>query len=134
MTFNDWVNLVVSILSGLAICIPLVVKLVQFIKVATKEKNWSSLMQLVLKLMTEAEQLYSTGAERKAYVMATIKVMESTINYDVDEAVLSEMIDSIIDATKKINVEVKTEEYGYLYCSEGSYILFESGERCPYCK
>ncbi len=31
-------------------------------------------------------------------------------------------------------IEVKTEEYGYLYCSEGSYILFESGERCPYCE
>ena len=109
MTVNDWVNLVVSILSGIAVCVPLVVKLVQFIQASVKEKNWSSFMQLVLKLMTEAEQLYSTGAERKAYVMTTIKVMENTINYDVDEAVLSEMIDSIIDATKKINVEVKTE-------------------------
>jgi hypothetical protein len=31
-------------------------------------------------------------------------------------------------------IEVKTKEYGYLYCSEGSYILFESGNKCPYCK
>lgn len=30
-------------------------------------------------------------------------------------------------------IEVKTKEYGYLYCSEGSYILLESGSKCPYC-
>lgn len=109
MNVNDWVNLIVSILSGIAVCIPLVVKLVQYIKTAVKEKNWSSLMQLVLKLMTDAEKLYSTGAERKEYVMTTIKAMESTLNYDVDENVISEMIDSIVAASKTINAEVKTE-------------------------
>lgn len=30
-------------------------------------------------------------------------------------------------------IEVKTQEYGSVFLSEGSYILFESGERCPYC-
>ena len=30
-------------------------------------------------------------------------------------------------------IEVRTREYGYLYCSEGSYILFETGTKCPYC-
>lgn len=107
MNINDWVNLIVSILSGLAVCIPVVVKLVQYIKENAKEKNWSSLMQLVLQLMTEAEKIYSTGAERKEYVMVTIKAMENTLNYDINEAVLSTMIDSIITATKKINVEKK---------------------------
>lgn len=109
MNINDWVNLIVSILSGIAICVPLVVKLVQFIKTAVKEKNWSSLMQLVLKLMTEAEKLYSTGAERKVYVMNTIKAMENTLNYDIDENVISEMIDAIVTASKTINAEVRIE-------------------------
>ena len=103
MTVNEWVNLVVSILSGIAVCVPLVIKLVQYIQAAIKEKNWSSLMQLVLKIMTEAEKLYTTGAERKAYVMATIKAMETTLNYDVDENVISEMIDAIVLASKTIN-------------------------------
>ena len=31
-------------------------------------------------------------------------------------------------------IEVKTTEYGSLYLSEGSYIMFESGTHCPYCK
>ena len=30
-------------------------------------------------------------------------------------------------------IEMKTKEYGAVWCSEGTYILFESGERCPYC-
>lgn len=109
MTINDWVNLVVSILSGLAVCIPLIIKLVQYIQKAVKEKNWTNLMQLVLKLMIEAEKNYATGAERKEYVITTIKAMESTLNYDVDEEVLNDMIDAVIEATKKINVEAKIE-------------------------
>lgn len=109
MMFNDWVNLVVSVLSGLVVCVPLVVKLVQFIQTAVKEKNWSSLMQLVLKLMTEAEKNYATGAERKAYVIGAIKAMESTLNYDVDEKVIGDMIDSIVEASKVINAEVKVD-------------------------
>ena len=30
-------------------------------------------------------------------------------------------------------IEMKTKEYGAIWCSEGTYIMFESGERCPYC-
>ena len=29
-------------------------------------------------------------------------------------------------------IEVDTEEYGTIYCSEGTYILFEDNT-CPYC-
>ena len=75
MTINDWINVIISVLSGLAVCIPLAIKLVEYIKKAIKEKNWTSLMTLVLRLMTEAEKLYETGAERKEYVMNTIKSM-----------------------------------------------------------
>jgi hypothetical protein len=30
-------------------------------------------------------------------------------------------------------IEVKTQEYGSMFLSEGSYILFENGETCPFC-
>ena len=110
MDINDWVNLIVSVLAGLATAIPLIIKLIQFIKESVKSKNWSSLMQLVLQLMTEAEKNYATGAERKAYVMSSIKAIENTLQYDIDEEVLSTMIDSIVAATKKINVTVKVED------------------------
>ena len=30
-------------------------------------------------------------------------------------------------------IEVKTTEYGSIFLSEGSYILIESGDKCPFC-
>ena len=99
-----WIELIISIITGLVVCIPLIIKLVQFIQKAIKEKNWAPMMQLILKLMTEAEENYSTGAEKKQYVLDSIKALEGTLNYDVDIEAVSAMIDSVILATKKINV------------------------------
>lgn len=106
---NLWINIIISVLTGLATCIPLVIKLVQVIKDAVKAKNWTPLMQLVLRLMTEAEENYSTGAEKKAYVIDSINALKGSLNYDVDMDAVDAMIDAIIIATKKINVN-KTEE------------------------
>ena len=66
-------------------------------------------MQIVLKLMTEAEKNYATGAERKEYVMDSLVAIKDTLNYDVDMNAISEMIDSIVAASKVINAEVKIE-------------------------
>ena len=101
-----WINVVISVLTGLITCIPLMVKLVQVIKDSVKSKNWTALMQLVLKLMSEAEVVYSTGAEKKDYVMNSIEAIKSTLNYNVDMDAVSAMIDSLVEATKKINVQV----------------------------
>ena len=30
-------------------------------------------------------------------------------------------------------IEVRTTEFGPMFCSEGSYMLFGSGDKCPYC-
>lgn len=103
----EWVKLIVALVSGIATCIPLVIQLVKFVKDAAKSKNWTPLMQLVLKLMTEAENNFATGAERKKYVIDSIKAMESTLNYDIDENAISAMIDAIVAASKTINVKKK---------------------------
>ena len=107
---ETWINLIIAILSGLATAIPLVIQLIKYIKQAIKSKNWSALMTLVLQLMTEAEKDYSTGTERKKYVIDTIKAMEGTLNYDIDENVISDMIDTIVTASKTLNSEKKNEE------------------------
>lgn len=106
---NFWVEIIVALLTGLAACLPLVIKLIQVIKDSVKEKNWAPMMQLVLRLMAEAEENYSTGAEKKAYVLDSIMALESTLNYDIDMDVVNDMVDAIIAITKKINVN-KTEE------------------------
>jgi hypothetical protein len=104
---NVWIHIVVSVVVGIATCIPLIIKLVNTVKEAAQAKNWTPLMQLILKLMSEAEENYSSGAERKAYVVDSIEAIKDTLNYEVDMAIVSEMIDSIVLATKKINVKKK---------------------------
>ena len=103
MEIMNIVSLVVAIVSGVSTCIPLIIQLVKYIKEAAKSKNWSALMALVLQFMTDAEKLFATGDERKEYVMSKIKEMESILNCDVDESVVSSMIDSIVKASKTIN-------------------------------
>jgi hypothetical protein len=98
-------QIIVPILTGLAAAIPLVVKLIEAIQKANKEKNWKAVVNLVLSLMSEAEQIYATGGERKDYVMSSIKAMENSLEYDVDEKAISELIDAVVAATKKINTK-----------------------------
>ena len=31
-------------------------------------------------------------------------------------------------------IELHTKEFGNIYCSEGTYFLFEAQEGCPFCK
>lgn len=100
-------NIILSLVAGISACIPLIIKLVDLAKKAIREKNWAAVMQLVLKLMTEAEENYKTGAERKEYVLDSIKAVESTLNYDIDIDKISTMIDSIVETSKKINTEKK---------------------------
>ena len=100
-----WTNIILPIITGLVAAIPLAIKLVEYIQKVVKEKNWGVVVQLVLKMMAEAEQLYSDGAKKKEYVMSAIKGMESTLQYDIDEKAIGELIDSVVLATKKINTK-----------------------------
>lgn len=100
-----WTTIILPIISGLVACVPLVVKLVEYVQKVSKEKNWGAVVQLVLKLMAEAEQLYTKGAEKKNYVMSAIKAIEGTLQYDIDEKAISELIDTVVAATKKINTK-----------------------------
>ena len=104
----SWVDIVVSIMSGLAVCIPLVVKLVNVVSTSVKEKNWSQIVAIVLDLMKEAETLFSDGATKKAYVMASVESAAKSINYNYDEVAkqkVSDMIDAICATAKIVNAE-----------------------------
>lgn len=100
-----WINVIIAILSGVATAIPLIIKLVETVQDAVKAKNWTPLMQIVLRLMQEAEENYSTGADRKEYVMDSVVAMKDSLNYEIDLDAISSMIDSIVAASKQINVK-----------------------------
>ena len=104
----SWVEIVVSILSGLAVCIPLVVQLVNVVRASVKEKNWSQIVAIVLDLMKQAETLFSEGAARKAWVLAGVESAAKSINYNYDEVAkqkVSDMIDAICATAKIVNAE-----------------------------
>ena len=108
----SWVEIVVSILSGLAVCIPLVVKLVNVVSTYVKEKNWSQIVAIVLDFMKEAETLFSDGATKKAYVMASVESAAKSINYNYDDVAkqkVSDMIDAICATAKIVNAEEVSE-------------------------
>ena len=104
----SWVDIVVSIMSGLAVCIPLVVQLVNVVSASVKEKNWSQIVAIVLDLMKQAETLFAEGAARKAWVMAGVESAAKSINYNYDEVAkqkVSDMIDAICATAKIVNAE-----------------------------
>lgn len=99
----EWVRIVLAIVSGLATAIPLVIKLVEYVQKATKEKNWNKMLDLVIDLMEEAESKFAEGADRKEWVLAMVKASADSINYDVDIEAVSVMIDSLCDMSKVVN-------------------------------
>ena len=102
----NWVQLITAILAGLATAIPLLMKLVDTVKKATKEKNWNLLLKMAMNYMTEAEKNIDSGAERKEWVLSMVKASAVNINYDLTEEdiqKLSDLIDAICDASKIIN-------------------------------
>lgn len=107
MELMDILNLIVAIVSGIATCIPLVLQLVKYIKAAFTEKNFNNILKIVLDLMPEAEEKFATGEERKEYIMTSVKSLSKTLGYEIDFDKVSEMIDLIIDVTKKVNIDQK---------------------------
>lgn len=103
MSTEQIVSLIVAVLSGLAACIPLALKLVQYVQKAAEEKNWGQLLGLLVDLMEEAEQKFSEGATRKEWVMAMVQTSAEYIAYPMDTQALSNLIDSLISMTKAIN-------------------------------
>ena len=99
----EWMDYVSNILSGLAVCIPVVIALVKYAKKAIKEKNWSNLLELVMSYMEEAEKKFEDGATKKEWVMAMILNSAEAINYDIDMEVVSKLIDSLCDMSNKVN-------------------------------
>lgn len=104
MEIMDILNLILAIVSGLVTAIPLAIQLAKYIKLAIQEKNFANIMKIALDLIPEAEEKFSTGAERKEYVMNNIQSLSSTLDYNVDLDKISDMIDAIVAASKKVNI------------------------------
>ena len=99
-------ELIIEILAGLMIVIPLVAKLIEYVKKSVLEKNWNNLIRLLLNLIATAEEKFDNGADRKQWVIAMIQASANTINYPISEQELSKLIDNLVELTKKVNVKI----------------------------
>lgn len=93
------------ILVGLAVVIPLVIALIKYVQKAAEDKNWNIIVKMVLDLMVQAEHDYATGAERKEFVMNQMKVMATTVDFEVDWDKVSDLIDALCDMAHEVNVQ-----------------------------
>lgn len=105
MNAEQIISLIVALLSGLATCIPLAYKLVQYVQKAAQEKNWNALLGLVIDLMEQAEKKFTDGATRKEWVMAMVQTSSEYINYPVDSVALGKLIDTLCDMSKIVNYD-----------------------------
>ena len=106
----EWYEILISVLTGLAATIPLVIKLIEWVQKAVQEKNWNELLKLVMNLMEQAEAKFDNGDERREWGLMMVKASADTINYEI---VVAQMIDSLCELSKKVNAPVvaeKTEE------------------------
>lgn len=100
----EYLQLIASIAAGLVTAIPLVIKLVEYVKKAIKEKNWNIVLNMVMNYMAIAEEKFETGAERKEWVLSMIESSADTVDYEIDMAVISNLIDNLCSMSKQINV------------------------------
>lgn len=98
-----YLDLIVSILSGAAVCLPLAAKLVQYAACAVREKNWTKLMSLVMRYMTEEELRFTDGSTRRDWVIAMVKASGEELNYDVDAETVGRMVDKLCSMSKTVN-------------------------------
>lgn len=108
----EWMKYIVAILSGLVTAIPLVVKLIEYVQKAVREKNWSKVLDMVMSYMETAESKFETGAERKEWVLAMVKASADTVDYDIDLEAISDLIDSLCNMSKVVNAPESIEEAG----------------------
>lgn len=103
MTVEKWIEIIVCIIAGIATATPLIVKLVKYVMLAAREKNWQKILRLVMDLMKEAEGMFDVGADRKTWVLSAVDALSDAIDYDVDKDTLSSMIDALCAMSKIVN-------------------------------
>ena len=101
----DIIKYIPQILIGLAAIIPLIVALIKYVDKATESKNWNIGVKMILDLMVQAEQDYSTGVEKKTFVMNQVEVLAKTVNFEIDMDKVSDLIDALCDMAHEVNIK-----------------------------
>ena len=104
-TTADIVRLISEILVLLGVLIPMVIAFVRAVKKAAKERNWKKLLDLAMNLIAQAEAEFTDGADKKSFVMQMLRTSLDEIDYEISDEELSDLIDSVVKLTKKVNIK-----------------------------
>ena len=110
---DNYIQLIVLVFAALAVLIPLGVKLYRTSRDLVREKNWPRLVAALSKYMEEAERLFEEGADRKVWVLSMIQSTAEQLDYtltETDMKNLGDLIDTLIEMTKVVNVDGNEEE------------------------
>lgn len=102
-------ELIAAIASGIAVCIPLATKLCRYAAEAVRAKSFGGLLSLVIELMKQAEESFSTGAERKQWVVDMAMTAAEGIDCELRAADLEKLIDALCEMSRRVNAG-KAEE------------------------
>lgn len=97
------VNIIIALIAGFATAIPLVIKLVEYVRKAIEEKNWTAIVKILTDFMVQAEGNFVDGADRKEWVMSEVKQAAKSIRYNVDMEAISALIDNLCAMAKVVN-------------------------------
>lgn len=100
-------ELIVMIAIGLCVVIPLIIAIVKATAKLVKEKGWKTLLPIIYNLIVEAESQFSTGEERKKFVVDKAMEAAKAIDYSIDRMDIERLIDSAVDLSKLINKKTK---------------------------
>lgn len=105
------IGIVISILSGIAATVPLVIGLVAYAKQASREKNWTKLLEIVIDYMKCAEKLLSgmSGSEKKEWVMNMVLKSSNMIDYNINMDIVSNLIDSLYEMSIVVSNQQNSE-------------------------
>lgn len=105
-------NLILTIVAGILVCIPLVIKLVNVTREAVRSKNWYQIVKIVSELMQTAEALIVSGAEKKKYVLSMLATVVKQIDYEMTESdwqKVSDLIDQLAAMAKVVNTPINDD-------------------------
>lgn len=100
-----------AILSICATGIPSIIGLIRKTKQFVKERNWNKVMEVLPKLISEAEQFVNyRGQEKKEFVKSRLAIFAVKNKIVFDEARFETAIDNIVRLTREVNKREKDRQ------------------------
>ena len=95
---------VICILSGAAVCLPLMIRLLRFASDSVRQKSWQGVVSLAAELMAQAEQEIACGSDRREWVINMTLAAAGKLGCEIGRDELGKIIDELCAMAKRVNI------------------------------